>query len=56
MSDDRNRYLHLIKTEGLKATVSVCTSCTVVSLSTTSLNFNTPTLTVTAPSDARLVS
>ena len=27
--DDQNRYLHLIRTEGLKATVYVCTSCTV---------------------------
>ena len=46
----------LIKTEGLKATVCVCTACTVVSLSTTSLNFITPPLAWTAPFDARLVS
>ena len=31
--------LHLIWTEGPKATVYVCTSCTVVLLSTTSVNF-----------------
>ena len=34
----------------------VWTSCSVVSSSTTSLNFNTPPLTVIAPCDARLVS
>ena len=39
----------------LTATVFVCTSCSVVSLSTTSLNFITPPLTWTAPFDARLV-
>ena len=31
--------LHLIRTEGLKATVYVCKSCIVVSLSTTDVNF-----------------
>ena len=36
--------------------MQVCTACTVVSLSTTSLNFNTPPLTWTAPFDARLLS
>ena len=40
MSDDKDRILHLIRTEGLKATVYVCTSCTVVSLPTTYVNFN----------------
>ena len=34
----------------------VCTACTVVSLSTTGLNFVTPPLTWTAPFDTRLVS
>ena len=38
--------------EGLKATAKVCTACTVVSLSTASLNFITPPLTWTAPFDA----
>ena len=45
-----------VSDEGLKATVCVCTACTVVSLSTTSLNFITPPLAWTAPFDARLVS
>ena len=45
VSDDKDRQiLHLIKTEEPKATVYVCTSCTVVSLSTTAVNFNTPPL------------
>ena len=34
----------------------VCTSCTVVSLSTTSVNLNTPPLTWTAPFDVKLGS
>ena len=56
MSDDKNRKLHLVKTEGLKATVYVCTSCIVVSLSTASVNFNTPPSRVNFKFDARLVS
>ena len=32
----------LNRTVGLKATVSLCTPCKVVSLPTTSVNFNTP--------------
>ena len=36
------KILHLIKTDALKTTVSECTPCNVVSLSTTSVNFNTP--------------
>ena len=38
----------MIKTEGLEATVSACTPCNVVSLSRTSVTFNTPPLKVTA--------
>ena len=56
MSDDEEHILHLIRIEELKATVYVCTSCTVVSLSTTSVYFRTPLLTVIAPFDARFVS
>ena len=37
----KERVLYLTKTVGLKATVSVCTPCNVVSLSTTSVNCNT---------------
>ena len=45
----------MIKTEGLKATVSVCTSCNVVTLSTTSVNFNS-SVHGDSNGDARLVS
>ena len=40
---------HLVKTVGLKAPVSVRTPCNIVTLSTTSVNVNTP-LTMIAPS------
>ena len=36
----------------LKATVSVCTPCTVLSYSTTSVHFNTPPLTMIAPTNS----
>ena len=36
----KEQILHLIRTEGLKATVYMCTSCTLVSLSTTSVKLN----------------
>ena len=38
-----------MRTEGLKATVFVCTSCTVVSMSTRSVDFDAPPLTVIEP-------
>ena len=45
-----------VKTQGLKATVSVCTPCNVVSLWTTCVNFNTPPCHGVCNSDARPVS
>ena len=38
----KEQILHLSRTAGLQATVSVCAPCNVVSLSTTSVNSNTP--------------
>ena len=40
MNVDWNRYDTLIRNVGLEATVSVCTPRNVVSLSTTTANFN----------------
>ena len=45
----QEQILHLTKTVGLKATVSVCTPCNVVSLLTTSVKLNTPPLAIIAP-------
>ena len=44
--DEWEQILHLIKTEGLKTTVFACTPCTVVSLSTTCVDFYAPPLTM----------
>ena len=52
----KGQILHLIRTWGLKATVYVCTSCTVVSLSTTDVKFQHSSSHVDCNFDARLVS